>query len=47
MSLHLSKGYLTKRYQRDKIPIKDIAKECSVTERTIYNQLKKFGLMKK
>ena len=46
MSLHLSKAYLTKRYHRDKKSIKEIAKECGVTERTVYNQLNKFGLMK-
>ena len=47
VSLHKSKTYLTKRYQRDKLPIRDIARECQVTERTIYNKLKEFGLMKK
>lgn len=41
---HDSETYLRTRYVRQGKSIADIAKECNVTERTIRDRLKKFGI---
>ena len=41
------KEWLRKRYHVDRKTPQEIAKECGVSERTIYNYLDKFGLRKK
>jgi transcriptional antiterminator len=38
--------WLKKRYHLDKKTPLEIAKECGVSEKTIYNYLDKFGLRK-
>lgn len=42
--MYKSKAWLTKKYVNDRMSIPDIAKLCDVSQQTIYNYLKKFGL---
>lgn len=41
-----SEAWLRKRYVMDKKTVDEIAKECNVTSMTIFNWLKKFGLVR-
>jgi hypothetical protein len=45
--LYQNSMWLKKRYHIDKKTPQEIAKECGVTDKTIYSHLDKFGLRKK
>lgn len=44
--LYTSRAWLYKRYIIDRKPVEEIAKEAGTRKQTIYNYLKKFGLMR-
>jgi hypothetical protein len=45
--LYQNAAWLRKRYHVDKKSPQEIAKECGVTDKTIYTHLDKFNLRKK
>jgi predicted transcriptional regulator len=46
VELYQSKAWLHRRFLKQKKSIDEIAVECGTTTRTIYNWLKKFGMIK-
>lgn len=46
LKLYKNKVWLTKKWQSDRLSVKEIATMCGVTTRTIYSQLKEFDLLK-
>jgi DNA-directed RNA polymerase specialized sigma24 family protein len=45
--LYQNEAWLKKRYYMDKKTPQEIAKECGVSDKTIYSHLDRFGLRKK
>jgi len=45
--LYQNEAWLRKRYHVDKKTPQQIAKECGVTDKTIYTHLDKFGLRRR
>ena len=46
VKLYTNKSWLHKRYHVDRKTPEEIAKECGVSQKTIYAYLDKFGLRK-
>jgi len=47
VKLYKNRSWLTRKYNKENLSVDEIAELCGVSRKTVYTQLKDFGLLRK